>query len=102
MNVLRDISVILLAAEVFFLALIPLAFFGVLVYGVWWLRMHRNMPTWLSTARAYLGMGLSYVETAMEAVAKPVIVAHQAAARLQGWSRALGSGRRRGEKGRSS
>ena len=102
MNVLRDISVILLAAEAFFFALIPLAFFGALVYGVWWLRMHRNMPTWLSTARTYLGLGLSYVETAMDTVSKPVIVAHRAAASVEGWSRALTRGRESGVKGSSS
>jgi Na+(H+)/acetate symporter ActP len=101
MNVLRDISVILLAAQAFFFALIPLAFFGALVYGVWWLRMHRNVPTWLSAARAYLGIGLSYVEMAMQAVAQPVIVAHRTAAKLEGWSRGLSNARRRQEGRRS-
>jgi len=101
MNVLRDISVILLAAQAFFLALVPLAFFGALVYGVWWLRMHRNMPSWLSTARAYLQIGLLHVETAMEAVAQPVIVAHRTAAKVEGWSRGLRKARRRQQRRRS-
>jgi len=102
MNVLRDVSVILLAAEAFLFALIPLVFFGALVYGVWWLRMHRNMPTWLSAARAYLGLGLSYVETGMDALAKPVIVAHGVASRVEGWGRALRGARDRRVKGCSS
>ena len=89
MNVLRDVSVILLAAEVFLFGLIPLALLGAVVYGVWWLRMHRNMPSWLSTVRTYFGLGLSYVEMATDALAKPVIVAHKAAAAVEGWSRAL-------------
>ena len=89
MNILRDISVILLAAEAFILVLIPLALSGALVYGVWQLRSHRNLPTWLRTVREYLLLGLSYVELAMDAVTKPVIAAHAASARLEGWVRAL-------------
>ncbi len=85
MNVLRDLSVILLAAEAFLFALIPLALFGALVYGVWWLRRHRNLPTWLSKTRGYLTLGLSYVERVMDALAKPVIAAHSAFATLDGW-----------------
>ncbi len=95
MNVLRDISVILLAAEVFLLSLIPLALVGAVVYGVWWLRRHRNMPSWLGAARTHFGLGLSYVEMAMDALAKPVIVAHKAAAAVEGWSRALKGSRDR-------
>ena len=89
MNVLRDISVILLAGEAFLFALIPLALFGALVYGVWWLRMHRNMPTWLRKMREYVMLGLSYVEQAMDVVARPVIAAHAAFATLESWIRAV-------------
>lgn len=102
MNVLRDISVILLAAEAFLFALIPLALFGALVYGVWWLRMHRNMPSWLRTARVHVNLGLSYVELAMDTIAAPVIAAHKAAAAVEGWSRAFKGSRDRGVKGPSS
>jgi len=102
MNVLRDISVILLAAEAFLFALIPLAFFGALVYGVWWLRMHRNMPSWLTALRTYLGLGLSYVETGMDALAKPVIAVHKAAATVEGWGRALSGPRGRKAEDRSA
>lgn len=89
MNVLRDISVILLAAEAFIFALIPLALFGALVYGVWRLRQHRNLPTWLRKTRGYVTLGLSYVEQAMGAAAKPVIAAHTASAAVEGWLKAL-------------
>lgn len=89
MNVLRDISVILLAAEAFVFTLIPLAVFGGLVYGVWRLRRHGNLPTWLRRVRGYVTLGLSYVELAMDVVARPVVVAHKAAATLEGWMRAL-------------
>ncbi len=92
MNVLRDISVILLAAEAFIFALIPLALFGALVYGVWRLRQHRNAPTWLRSVRGYVMLGLSYVEQAMDAAAKPVIAVHTAFATVEGW---LGALRRR-------
>lgn len=93
MNILRDVSVILLAVEAFILILIPLALSGALVYGVWRLRSHRNLPTWLRKTREYLLLGLSYVERAMDAVVKPVIAAHAASARLEGWMRALRGGR---------
>jgi hypothetical protein len=89
MNVLRDISVILLAAEAFIFALIPLALFGALVYGVWRLRQHRNMPTWLGDIRRYVMLGLSTVEQAMDAAAKPVIAVHAAFATVEGWLDAL-------------
>jgi hypothetical protein len=91
MHVLRDLSVILLAAEAFVFALIPLALFGALVYGVWWLRMHEHMPTWLSKTRGYVMLGLSYVEQAMDAVARPVMAVHSAFATVEGWLSALRS-----------
>lgn len=89
MNVLRDLSVILLAAEAFLFTLIPLALFGALVYGVWWLRAHHNLPTWLRQTREYMTLGLSYIELAMDAVTKPVFAVHSAFATLEGWIRAL-------------
>lgn len=94
MDLLRDLAVILLAAEAFFFALIPLALFGGLVYGVWWLRRHRNMPTWLRSAREYLLLGLSYVEQAMDLAAKPVIVVSRAFATVDGWIHGLRRGKR--------
>jgi len=85
MNVLRDISVILLAAEAFIFALIPLALFGALVYGVWRLRRHRNLPTWLRRGRDYVTLGLTYIEKALGMLTKPVIVAHTAFAIMGAW-----------------
>jgi len=89
MHVLRDISVILLVAEAFLFAMIPLALFGALVYGVWWLRRHQNLPTWLRLAQHYLGQGLSYVELVMSWIAKPVFATHTAFAHLTGSVRAV-------------
>jgi hypothetical protein len=89
MDVLRDLSVILLAAEAFVFILIPLALFGGLVYGVWWLLRHENLPTWLRIAREYLMTGLSYVELGMAAVAKPVFAVHEAFATVETWIRAI-------------
>lgn len=89
MNVLRDLSLILLATQAFILTLIPLALSGGLVYGVWWLLRHRNLPTWLRVAREYLATGLSYVELAMESVARPVFAVYRVFATLQAWIHAI-------------
>jgi hypothetical protein len=85
MNVLRDLSVILLAAQAFVFTLIPLALFGGLVYGVWRLLRHSNLPTWLRMAREYFLAGLSYVELAMKTVTKPVFAVHGALATVEAW-----------------
>jgi hypothetical protein len=87
MNALRDVSVILLAAEAFIFILIPLALFGGLVYGVWRLRRHRNLPTWLGIARNYLMTGLSYVDRATDAVTRPVFAVQGASATVEAWIR---------------
>jgi hypothetical protein len=84
-SVLRDISLIILSAGAFVFTLIPLALFGVVVYGVWQLLRHRNLPTWLRKAREYVTLGLSYVELAMDAVTKPVFAVHGAFATVGGW-----------------
>lgn len=89
MNVLRDAAMILLAAEAFFCALIPLAVSGGVVYGVWWLRRHRNLPTWLRTGREYVILGLSYVELAMDVVTKPIFAVSRVLATVRGWVRVL-------------
>jgi hypothetical protein len=84
-NDLRDLSVILLTIESFVLALIPLALFGGLVYVMWNLLRHDNLPTWLRLAREYLNTGLSYVEMAMEAIVKPILMVNSALATVQAW-----------------
>jgi hypothetical protein len=89
MSILRDISVIILAAGAFVFTLIPLALFGAVVYGVWWLLRHRNLPTWLRRGREYLTIGLSYVGLAMDAVTKPIFAVHTAFATVGGWIRGL-------------
>lgn len=89
MSILRDISVIVLAAGAFIFTLIPLALSGVVVYGVWRLRSHRNLPTWLRKMRETMTLGLSYVDLAMDAVTRPVFALHAAFARVAGWIRVL-------------
>jgi len=89
MGVLRDISVILLAFLTFVVMLVPLVVFGGLTYGVWTLLRHRNLPTWLRVGREYLLMGLSTINLAMEAVARPVFKVREAAANVEGWIQAL-------------
>ncbi len=85
MNWVRDFALILLAAEAFILALIPLALFGGLVYGLWWLQKHENLPSWLQLIRSYLTLIQSYVELAMRMLARPILQVHAALATVQGW-----------------
>lgn len=86
---LRELSVILLAAQAFFCALIPLAISAGIVYGVWWLRRDRNLPTWLRTGREYFATGLSYVNRAMDGVTRPFFAVSKLVATLEAWIRAL-------------
>jgi len=85
MTTLRDLSLILLSIEAFILALVPLALFGGLVYGLWWLQRHENLPTWLKVAQAYLALGRAYVEMAMRAVVRPILFVHSTLATIRGW-----------------
>jgi hypothetical protein len=89
MNLLRDFSLILLAAEAFVLALVPLMLLGGLVYGLWWLQRHENLPSWLKLAQAYLALGRAYVELAMRAVVGPIMLAHSILATVQRWLGAI-------------
>lgn len=85
MTLLRDLSIILLAVEMFAMALMPLMLFGGLVYGLWWLQRHENLPSWLKLAQAYLAMGRAYVELAMRAVVRPILLVNSVLATAQGW-----------------
>jgi len=89
MSILRDISVIILAAGAFIFTLIPLAISGAVVYGVWRLKRHQNLPTWLRRAREILMDVSSAVETAMEVVTRPIFAVHTAFATVGGWIRVL-------------
>ena len=85
MNWIRNLALILLAAEAFVGALVPLVLFGGLVYGMWWLQRHENLPTWLQLIRAYVSLAQSYVELAMQIVVKPVVRVNDTLATAQGW-----------------
>ncbi|MFQ6100568.1 MAG: hypothetical protein ACE5OS_04960 [Anaerolineae bacterium] len=89
MATLRDLSLILLAAEAFVLALVPLALLGGLVYGLWWLQRHENLPGWLKIAQAYLASGRAYVELAMRAVVRPILLLHSILATARHWLGAI-------------
>lgn len=89
MATLRDVSLILLAVSVFVMGLVPLTLLGGLAYGVWWLRRHDNVPTWLRLARGYVGLGQAYVERAMRAAAGPFLRARSSLAQVQGMLRAI-------------
>lgn len=85
MNWIRDVALILLVVEAFAMALVPLVLCGGLVYGLWWLQRHENLPSWLQLARSYLSLGQSYVELAMRIVVRPILQVHAALATVQGW-----------------
>ncbi len=85
MNWIRNLALILLAAEAFIAALVPLALFGGLVYGMWWLQRHENLPTWLQLIRVYLSSAQSYVELAMQMIIKPVVQVNAILPTIQGW-----------------
>ncbi len=89
MNLLRDLSLILLAGGAFVMALVPLVLFGGAVYGLWYLQRHENLPTWLKVAQAYLALGRAYVELAMRAVVRPIMLIHSILATIQGWLSAI-------------
>lgn len=83
MTVLRDVAIVILAVEAFVLMLLPLVVLGGLVYGLWWLRRHENLPSWLRLTRAYVSLGLSYVELAMALIVRPILFVNGALATVQ-------------------
>jgi hypothetical protein len=85
MAVLRDLSIILIAVEAFFLALAPLLILGALIYGLGWLQRHENLPSWLKLAQAYTSLGQAYVELAMAFVVRPFVFIHSVLATVQRW-----------------
>ncbi|MCX7682047.1 MAG: hypothetical protein N2508_08825 [Anaerolineae bacterium] len=85
MTWLRDLALILLAAEAFLVALLPLALCGGLVYGLGQLLRHDRLPSWLGLVRAYLELGQAYVRLFMAILVRPILALHTAAARLRGW-----------------
>lgn len=89
MTVLRDFSLILLACGAFVMSLLPLVLFGGLVYGLWQLQRHENLPSWLRVAQAYLALGQAYVELAARAVVRPILLIHSTLAIVQGWLGAI-------------
>lgn len=91
MPVVRDISIILLVAVAMLLATLPLALAGALVYGLGRLMQHRNLPTWLGLANAYVRVGQAYVELGMAHLSRPVLAISSGCAWIRSWARELGS-----------
>ena len=89
MTLLRDLSLILLAGGAFVLTLVPLALLGGAVYGMWYLQRHENLPSWLKLAQAYVALGRAYVELAMRAIVRPILLVHSILATVQGWLGAI-------------
>jgi hypothetical protein len=89
MNWIRDLSLILLAIELFIMALVPLALFGGMVYGLWWLRRRENLPAWLKLGQAYVTLIQAYVELAMATAVRPILRVYTALATVQGWLGAI-------------
>jgi hypothetical protein len=89
MSLLRDLSLILLAVEAFALALVPVVLLGGLVYGLWRLQRHENLPTWLGVAHSYLKLALAYVELAMATAIRPIVLIHSIQSKIVGWLGAL-------------
>ena len=67
------------------MASVPLVLCGGLIYGLWWLQRHENLPTWLKIAQEYLALIQAYIELAMGAVVRPILQVHAALATVQGW-----------------
>jgi hypothetical protein len=85
MAVLRDFSIIFIAIEAFFIALMPIVVFGAAIYGLWWLQRHENLPRWLKVARAYESLGKAYVELAAAYIVRPFLFVHSTLAMVQRW-----------------
>ncbi len=85
MNWARDLALILLAAEAFVMALLPLAFFGGLVYVMWQLLRHDRLPSWLNLIQAYMALGRAYIELAMATLVRPILALNAALAMVRGW-----------------
>lgn len=89
MPIIRDIALILLAAEAFVLGLLPLTILGALIYGLTWVRRHENLPGWLRSAQVYLGIAGSYADAVCAAIVRPVLLIHAVLARVSSWLRAI-------------
>jgi hypothetical protein len=85
MAVLRDLAIVFLAIEAFFLMLVPLAVFGALIYGLGWLGRHENLPGWLKLAQAYVTLAQAYVEMAMAIVVRPILFINSISATIRRW-----------------
>lgn len=81
----RDLALILLAAEAFLVALLPLVLCGGLVYGLGQLLRHDRLPSWLGLLKAYLALGQAYIELGMATLVRPILALHSAVARFRGW-----------------
>ncbi len=71
MGTARDIALIFLSLEAFIFALVPLALFGALAYGAYWVRGY--VKEGLMSAFKYAELARLEVKKASFAIAKPFI-----------------------------
>lgn len=76
MGTARDIALIFLSIQALVVALVPLAIFGALAYGVF--KLIGLTRTYLRKAQVYAQQAQYAVERASRAVAEPFIKAHAA------------------------
>nr|HID13134.1 hypothetical protein [Anaerolineae bacterium] len=85
MTPLRDLSLIIIAVEALVLALAPLVLLGGGAYGLWYLQRHENLPSWLKVTQDYLALGRAYVERAMRATVRPILLVNSILATVRAW-----------------
>jgi hypothetical protein len=70
----RDIALILLSLQALVIALVPLAILSALAYGVY--RLHVLARTYLRKAQVLAQQAYGAVDSASEAISRPLIRAH--------------------------
>lgn len=89
MSILRDLSLILLAAEVTLFTLAVLAVLAVVNYFALRSRWWHVIPSWFAVARGYLALGLRIVERICRLIVAPVMAIGSATAGVRRVLRSL-------------
>lgn len=69
------------------MALVFMALFGGLVYGMFWLQRRDHLPCWMRVGQAYVGLGLAYVQWIMAQILRPIFWINRQQAAAQPWLR---------------
>ncbi|MGQ9489733.1 MAG: hypothetical protein ACUVR4_11835 [Anaerolineae bacterium] len=89
----RDLAIVLLAVEAFFLSLIPGVILYLTIRGVVWLS--RTLRRVAPTIQGYFRKAATVAEQASQRAVTPMIAASAALAQLRGWRSALNNPLRR-------